>query len=273
MPFFKVVYIFNSGRNGWTETWYMNKSNIQAVEIPAKNVAAYRAGLCAKYATIEAIRVVSEDKPRIHFVVPTNYVVGSGVGSADTPWNAIQVAVTSDDNLYQRTQILRGVDDEWIKRGIDGNIPITNNGDLKPPLEAFKASARANGLLFKARAKSGEGGIERDATIWSKDAAGHLQCALVGGTYGPGAQITFSGVTGPGASQFIKGTHKVRSYAANLLTLETTVPGDVDPTTWTNGKGRAFIPFYPIAYYFEPLRPMKRSTGRAFFVTRGRRSK
>lgn len=272
MPFFKSVFIFNSNRNGWTESWYFEGSIISDVTTKALAVANYRQQLMGKFATIEAIRTVSEDKPKVHVIASTGFVPGAGSDVADTAWNTVLARISTDDRLYQRNVYLRAVIDTVIQRStFDGSFNPAGAAELNSPWSSFLAAARVNGLRFKARSKTGEGGTERDAVGFGKDANGNITVAVAGATLARGNLVTFSGVSGAGVSDFLRGNQKVREYAAGLLTLETKVPGDVNPATWTNGKVRKNEPTYPLVGTGQILRPTKRSTGRAFFVTRGRR--
>jgi len=270
MPFWKGVLIFNSGRNGWTETWYKEASTIAETNTPFQNFAGIRQKLCGKYATIEAIRIVSEDKPRVHQLVPTKFVVSAGAGLSDTPWNGILARVATSDRLYQRNVYLRGVVDELIQRLLDGTFNPAGNTDLTDPWEGFLSSARANGIRFKARLKTGEGATARDAGPFVRTADGFIQLPSAGFAGGPGSKVSFSEVTGEG-SEILKGQHKVRSNGGGIMVLETKVGSDPGPGGWAVGKFRVVLPEYPLVYSGNPLRPTKRSTGRAFFVTRGRR--
>lgn len=271
MAFWKIGFIFNSGRNGWTETWYMEASQIAEVTPAALNFATQRQRLCGKFATIEAIRVVSEAKPKIHVINPTQFVASSGELASDTPWNAVLARVSTTDRMYQRNVTLRGVMDKVIERAIDGSFNPAGASEIDTPWDAVMQSARLNKIRFKSRQKTGEGATERDATAFNKDAAGNITVNVAGYPGGVGSSVSFSGVNGPGVSDFFRGQHKVRAYAAGLMTLETKVPADVAPADWTNGKVRSVLPEYPLVSVGVILRPTKRSTGRAFFVTRGRR--
>jgi len=273
MPYIKTTFIFNSGRNGWTESWYQDGSQLSGARQPALTVAAKRDNLVGIGGTLEAIRNTTVDKPKKSVVFASGLPIGTDPPNADTPWNGILARVYSTNGDYSRNVYLRCPVDGWINRLANGTFN-PNATNALPAFTAFISALTGAAFRFSARDKTGDGGTLRTVTQFEKDGAtNRLKANVVGSTIGPGGYVTFSEVTGLGAKAFTKGKHKVKSNTGTVVETETIIPADIFPTSWSPGKLRDYLITYPLVGTGEILRVTKRDTGRAFFVTRGRRSK
>lgn len=274
MAIFKSVYIFAGGLNGWSELWYQNRSTIVDCREPAEKVALKRQLLLGKGCQLEAIRISSVEKPYKSFLFPVNPQWASeSEPVADTAWNTLLGRMHSPNLTYHRVVQLRGVPDDWIIRsGVTGNFSLAAS-PATTPFNNFRASLAANGHLFAARSQEPPFDAFVDVTAFGKTVGGKLTATAAGVGGGPGSFVTFSDVTGFGASTYAKGRHKVTSNAAGVLTLDTSIPDDVQPIAWGVGKVRRYERTFVLVGSNELLRVSHRDTGRRFFVTRGRRSK
>jgi len=269
----KTVFIFASEANGWSEIWYQDIASAQTGTAPAVAVATKRDNLCGIGASLEAIRLTSVDKPIKSFLFKSNLPAGTGAVNADTPWNAVLARVYSLGKEYSRTVMLRAPVDDWLLRVAPNQFTPQLTG-ANGPFNSFVATLKQYGFRFSARDKTGVGGTIRPSGTWNvNNPSRRLTVLVAGSTIGPGGFVTFTGVTGFGAKSLLKGRQKVRANAGGVIELETVAPADVDPTTWSAGEQRDYIRTFPAVDEGQILRAAKRSTGRRFFVTRGRRSK
>jgi len=273
MAMWKTVFIFASEANGWSEIWYQDIASAEGGVVPSIAVATKRDNLCGIGATLEAIRLTSVDKPVKSFVFKSNLPAGTGAVNADTPWNAVLARVWSIGKEYSRTVMLRAPVDDWVLR-VAPNVFQPQLTGANGPFNSFVATMKSFGFRFSARDKTGAGGTIRPATNFTKDAVtGRVSVSVAGSPVGPGGFITFADVTGFGAKSTLKGRHKVKSNAGGIIELETVAAADVFPAAWSAGTERDYIRTFPLVDLGQVLRVAKRSTGRRFFVTRGRRSK
>jgi hypothetical protein len=273
MAMWKTVFIFASEANGWSEVWYQDIASADGGVAPSLAVATKRDNLCGIGATLEAIRLTTVDKPKKSFIFKSNLPSGTGSVNADTPWNAILARVFSISKDYSRTVMLRAPVDDWLLR-VAPNVFQPQLTGANAPFNSFVATLKQYGFRFSARDKTGAGGTVRPATNFTKDAVtGRISVTVAGSAAGPGSFVTFADVTGFGAKSTLKGRHKVKSNAGGIIELETVAAADVFPAAWSAGTERDYILTFPMVDTGQILRAAKRSTGRRFFVTRGRRSK
>lgn len=265
----KVTYIFNFGRNGWSETWYQATSdNLDQVMILARQVATKRAALLAKGASLEAIRVSDEQVSGDSILETTPNKLATTEASTkdpDTAWNCWLGRATSG-SLYRRSVWFRGAPDEWI---------IWDPTTLKfAPVPTFaKAVADFEAILVKnvfAIKALGKELAFSPITKISKIEEG------VGGKYKITAtahgfvntdSVRVYGVKGDNISD-VNGVWEV--FNATADTFEIPLNVSVGFLYKGGGKVRVRKYKYPQIDFLEYVRAAKRDTGRAFFVTRGR---
>jgi hypothetical protein len=112
---FRCQFIFNAGKNGWAETWYLTAPSSLPLAVSTFNaIVPSRKALCAPSVTIEATRVTDLSTPRTGFVTPfPAAVVPAGAASRDTSWCNITIRVADAAGTFRRTLNLRGVPDDW----------------------------------------------------------------------------------------------------------------------------------------------------------------
>jgi len=269
MATYQGTLIFNQGRYGWTETWYLTQSTYLDAQTKIVNYGTTRVKLLGIGARIEAARVSDVAFLQDSLFVPLG-LDGTGQGTdADTPWNAI-LGRFDGGPLYRRQFWMRGVPDDWII--LTGGNPNVNPvvAALNSAFGAVRASILANGLQLKVIKKDGAGGVPIDVTGISLDANGFLQFNIAGLTGGPNATFRISGMQGPDP-KIVNGVYKIKSNNAALV-VTTFKPGvGFDPTDYAAGTAKPRIVEYISVTGGQILRTSKRSTGRAFFVSRGRR--
>lgn len=272
MATIKCVFMFDVPKGGWSEVWYLNVSNIEAAKTPCDNLSAVRGRLLGKFATLEAVRISTVDPPRRSLIRVEN-IEGTADGSnpADTPWQAVMGSVKDTTGIYQRVTMLRGIPDTFVnRRASDGRYDMEAFPVLLNRWNAYMASLRSNGFMFRARSAEGAGGIETQVTGFSI-LGGKIAFTPAAGL-AVGDYVTFRDVTGLG-SEVLKGKHRVRKVEAGEVTLDTTAPpAPANPVEWVPGKVRPKVTGYFPVLGGSLQRPAHRDTGRPFFLGRGRRS-
>lgn len=269
----KVTFIFNSERNGWSETWYLKDyTSIQEASAAALNLAGYRQGLLAPGANLEAIRT-SDDSVRGDSMLASYFKTSkggatSGDENADTPWNAWLVSCRSND-LYRRSMWVRGLSDDWIIYD-RASASFPKNEQFQKQLSRFQQGIVEAKASIKAIARDEAttptiaitGGFTLADNLLSFTAPAHGVSGV--------QKVTIFGAQGYGGINEFNGIHGVSPTDANTLKILDTQFENI-PTYLGGGKLRRRIYGYYLITHMLAMRPGKRDTGRRFFVTRGRR--
>lgn len=128
--------IFGQGKNGWTESYYIEATDYDAAKARYADLASTRAKLLGKGSYIDGVRVSDEAILNDAFPIDVGSTTDTQVAVTDTPWNSIYVRAQAGA-LYRRQFHLRGVPDSWIV------IDPTNGRPAIPATarEAFNAWA------------------------------------------------------------------------------------------------------------------------------------
>jgi len=265
----KTLYIFNSGRRGWSEVWYQNRSAISETVTPAINFATKRFPLLGGGAALEAIRISLVGQPQTSMVFPFSHPDAGGEAAIQLVEDGALYRVNTGSLVYRKTASLRAVPDDVMVYN-----PTTGKTELNPAwkskFDAWIASMTSNEMNIRVRQKTGAGATETTVTNITVDGDGNMVFTVAGLVGNPGDKFTVKGATGPD-KRLINGTHYIKSN--NGTTVVTRSKFD-DPSTIqdnTFGKARPYIIDYVVPSGGVPLRPVVRQTGRAFFVPAGRR--
>jgi len=272
MPWVKCVFQFDLPKAGWSETWYLDKSNLDSAKSPCDNLATIRAKLLGTFGTLEAVRISFVDPPRRSLIRPLNRQGTADTGfRADVPWTAVMGTVKDDTGEHQRVTMLRGIPDSYIARLADGKYDLEGAGTLAGEWSGFMQSLRTNGFHFRARDSSGAWGVETQVTAFGTSAVGNKIKISTTAALTIGSYVTFRDVTGDGG--VMKGKHRILRLEGVDYVLATDVPTAANPSSWVGGKVR------PVRTWFFPVgggalqRPAHRDTGRPFGLQRGRQPK
>lgn len=270
MPTFKITYVFNAHRYGWSETWYTTVSTHDIALQAAKSVAPKRARLLGNGNVLEMARVSDVDIPQDSKVYFFGGDQAVQVDDADTPWNAILARVEAGP-LYRRQCWLRGIPDSWIVlQSVNGiNLPP---GALNQAFNQFKIAILANGFALRVIDKSPPNGTPVDVTAIANGAEGKVALSIAGIVGGPGKEVRIKGFIGPDKF-LLNGVHKIISNAGGVVTIDLDFNLLTNPAANVAGKGVSRVIIYAPIEDAILLRPAKKSTGRAFFVSRGRQPK
>jgi len=269
VPFFKITFLFNQRRHGWSETWYRESSTLKDNRIPASQLAAARSNLLGLGSILEAIRMTSLDKPYKHILQPFKAAPSSWGNNSDQAPAAILARLHDSELVYDRLITLRGCPDEEISYDDAGNpLPVSNPFDSA--FQFFVTQLKTLGFRWKARDKTGVGGTIWNVAGLSLDVDRRLIFNIP--AFAPAANSLFTVSDFIGAQATTpNGKHQVKSAVGGSIVTNTIMPVGWDPVNWTMGTARAIAVNNPVPDTGVILRPGKRDTGRAFFVSRGRR--
>lgn len=266
MPIFKGTFIFNQGRNGWSEVYYVDTDGYDNAKARFARLSRSRAGLLGKGTSIDGVRVSDESVLNDAYPVDVGDVVTFDA-TTDTPWNSIYVRAQAGA-LYRRQFHLRGVPDSWIT--ID---PATGKG-------VIPAVARQQFNLWAADCTSFAPVLQLKVMTKTNDAV-----KIAGNPVQDGVFTKFSvgAVPGLDAVPYVllrkwKGPDRkilnrrwdVVKYEAPFVTLSLPWAYLREPTLDYNGFMLRRIPgFAPMTDLFL-VRFAAKKTGRAFFVSAGK---
>lgn len=269
MAVYKATYIFNTGRQGWTETFYLDRATRVAAYNSAAQVGLVRALMMGKGAVLEAIRTSD-------VIIPgdSDYVVVGNLGedvvladNRDLPETAWLIRADSA-GLYRRMVYMRGLPDDWTR----WNQVTSTWLPVAEFVQAFGAwSNEALNQDFKIQAIS-----KVDAAVNQKvvsnaaaDGTGVTYTATAHG-YAVNDKVKVSRLQGTGA-KYANRVGIIDVVAAN--TFHFLAPDAVGQAILISKPGiaRRQQIIYVSINSFTMLRPVSHKTGRAFFVPRGRR--
>jgi len=267
MPVYASTMIFNQGKHGWSETWYQTVSTHAQALGALINLSTKRSLLLGTNAGIEYLRVSDVSVPFDAEVTVTGTDVIVQPTFCDTPWNAIYCRVNAGPK-YRRQVWLRGIPDVWILFNANNISPL--NPILEQVFRNFRQSLISNGFQLRVIDKEGFAGVPLDVTAMA--VAGDYISYNVPGVAGVkvGEMVRIAKTTGPDRKK-LNGRRKIRAIAGTVLTLD--VKADDIADLGANIPGEFW--YQKIAYKNvesgSVIRPAKRDTGRAFFVSAGRR--
>lgn len=269
----QVTYIFNAGRQGWSETWYVQRDSLSEAQLPVFDVGTARKGLLGKGATLEASRISDVDVFSDSLVDTT---IGNTPASStaslvrDNPSNAWLARVNSG-TLYRRAMWLRGLPDAWVAFNSTTLLPI-----LDPLLLSnfglFATKVVQAGFRMRVLDKSGAT-PEKGITALALDIpTNRITVTVPGHGYNALDKVRIRKCSGTNAKQ-VNGLYTVFAPTTNTFDIfPPTGKVFLGPITYAGGGVvRKQNITYPLISSLELIRPAKRDTGRAFFVPRGRR--
>lgn len=270
---FKATFIFNEGRQGWSETWYSSGATtgatINDVYGDAVALSILRKQMLGEGATLEALRVsdiaIRGDSRFTEFFIPTP---ANQDLAADLPSNGMLARVEAGA-LYRRQMWLRGMRDEWIVRNIVTGVPIIPPA-LLAAFQAFNDELVARQWQLRVIDKSPPNFFDNPVTAIAADGILTRFTVLGFGAIPIGAEVRSHNWTGPDKAALNK-VFKVVSADAIGVTINLAFATLTNPALDLTGMLASRIIVYKNITRSEILRLAARQTGRAFFVPRGRR--
>jgi len=269
VPQYKVTFLFNQNRLGWSETYYINLSSLPAVLTATIALEKARSPMLGTGSVLEAARISDVDKPRQCSLYPADELP-LNEEFTDTAWNGILVELCAGNNEYHRSLILRGVPDVWIVYNpTTGQMAVTNTATKA--FGNFLVQLK-KGWQMRVVSKDDADVNKRDVTQINSALNGMVDVTIPGTTAKAGEKIRFTDFAGPDKKKLNK-TFEVLKVVGDVVEIRLVAASLTDITE--NGGGKAWhhkIVYRPITDG-ATFRPAKKSTGRAFFVPRGRRPK
>lgn len=267
MATYKVTFLFNQSRLGWTETHYTTTSTLLQAQNATFALATKRATLLGQGTIIEAWRISDVDKPRqcSLFTAPA---LSANEDPTDTAWNGILIEVCAGNREYHRNLIIRGVPDRWINWDPTAGQMMVNN--VAQQRHTGFCNQLKLGWQLRVISKDAPDVNQLPTGALGENGDGFVTIIIAGTTAKAGETIRLSGYTGDDA-KILNRVHKVLKVEANVVTIDVRSAALLNPASDTGGKALHHKIVYRPITDCEMLRPVKRSTGRAFFVPRGRR--
>lgn len=273
----KVVFFFRLNVQGWTETFYINKPDLDQGLARALIYASKRHLLLADPAVIDAIRVGDAANIR------SSRLVGVGAGTsfpmplggytskADQPDTAAQCSLFDTPNAVQRTMMLRGLPDNVYDVGNPGNPDqMLWQTRLNDYLQTFYVPPSGDALIAE-RIRLGGGGTERVITNVTPDWTANetdltLETPLTG--VANGHLLNIYGMRGFAPTPGTVMLKRTANLGANAIVHW--VPNK--PTLYSGGATLVVAEevWQPVTFA-SFIRIANRKTGRPFGVPRGRR--
>ena len=271
MAIFKATMIFNAGRQGWTESFYLTAADYASADPRMIALAAARIPMLGLGASLEAYRLSNEAIFGDALTVPYSYGDnGSNAGLARDVANTCALMRVQATDLYRRTVTIRGVPDEWVYYTVADNS-MSLKRELLQAMTVFGIALVTNSFQIKSVSKD-----DADVALKKLDNAtvdpvkGVRIVPLGGNNYANGDVVRISKARGTNM-QFVNGTWTVTEAGALDFFIRSYPPNPPGILYLDSGEIRRKRPAYTNINRASPLRPASRKTGRAFFVPRGRR--
>lgn len=148
MANFKQTLIFNAGKVGWTESWYVEAVDLGRADTLTSSLATARSKLCGTGVKIEAIRTTDVLNPavaKLRLAPVEGFGTPSGVGVvggviADQANAAIRLQASTAAG-YKRQVWLRGCPDSWIQRNVTDLRMLPNVTEMLAAVRTFEGFA------------------------------------------------------------------------------------------------------------------------------------
>lgn len=275
---FRVTSFFESGRQGWSETFWVQADSVSSVEAIARAQAPLRMKLCGYGVKMTYLRISDEAIRGDSTVVLTNWTTSDEVNPAHGEVQKVTPAVKEFVDVAWNGLLIRhesGPDTRrlWCMRGVPDDLIIGPEGpkDAKPWADAFglwKDLLITNKWGFMAINKNP--GTNPTKLITDVVKVGNFVNVIIPAHgFLEGEKIRISGAKADNPKA-INGVWQVSIHDANTVILK---GNKTDPGYLRDGAARAQrMAFAPITATFV-RRQAKRNPGRPFDQLPGRRVK
>lgn len=273
MAVYKCTLIFNQDRNGWTETYYTIAATFAQATSYLDTMVAYRQTMLGKGSALEAYRLSDENVIGDALLRPIPWTDADGkAGVTDTPWNSALIRLEAG-SLYRRSLFLRGLPDEWIQKD-----DVTFRDKLIPDFRSaldkfFQAITSLRPFHLKVLKKDNVSPNGVAITTLSADPVDNYTiCTAPLHECQTGQKCLIRKFIGPDAG-LLNRSWNVISVDGDAVKISLKFASMQAPLDNYNGKIIARNTDYVPITLARFMRFTSRKTGRAFFVSRGRRPK
>lgn len=290
MPVYKVDFIFNSQRQGWSETFYQTVSSSDLAIQNAVTVGQARIKLLGNQNQIDAIRVsdvaILGDSVVDETLAQQNTRIGAAT-ARDLPAVSVLGRATSE-NKYRRQIWVRGIPDSWTEFDpATGRSTLRETAAFVTAWNTWVAQVVGKGYSLRCINKDT---VQKPITgVVINPANNQTAIKCVGHGYVPGTMIRIRGAkfaNDPGDTLDSKGKSLVNGvWQVRVVENDPPPAPQLNPVDWfeipsqfigvtpayvSGGNAQERVPTYKVIDFMTYSRSAKRDTGRAFFVPRGR---
>lgn len=271
MADYRMTLIFNAGRHGWTEAYYLTgQAGMDAVRTRAGTLASKRAEALASTNMVDAVRISD-----LAVTAAADLYYGPWWGLIDREKARDQIEVAwlyrahTADFQYRRNLYFRGAIDDMVQYDAATGRPLGSGGfsdAIASFLNHLTGGGYAISVISKDPAKVGK------VDVLKATAEGQfITYSAPGHTYVLKDKIRVSGLQGTGAGLANKTATIVQTVAGQSFSFaaDEDVLGPIN-TTKPGVARRQVKVLVPISGTYS-VRPTTHDTGRAFFAGRGRR--
>lgn len=270
----QVTFYFEMGKQGWTESWYLD-TGASAARTEVLNYARTRLAMCSSRTTLEAVRISDVDVAGDSDFL-TNRDLPIRIGQAPGVRDVTQVALVvrfETEARKRRIMHLRGLPDAWMVFNVNGVFAPPD--DLVDRWQDFARVIGRTDTPWKIRVKplEDDAPFKRISGVSIEDAGPFLPKITVAGVNAP--QRGWLEIKGFKSSDLeeLNGIHLVVDKGGldseHYVRSKTPINPGTGPLI-LGGLARHLVYAYAPVHAATMLRPGKRDTGRAFFVQAGR---
>jgi hypothetical protein len=274
MPFQKVTFILNAGRQGWTYTFYRQDADPKTAVRNCTGLKGALSNCMGIGSMVEAVRATNMDEPQVsvlrEFAVPAMPSPPDPLWARDQAAAGLLYRLTSAQG-YHRPLILRCPPDSWIQYST--NLNVSAQGAKQAVNVGIVRDYLTDGTWFlnvidKSSLAVNEQKITAVATV-----PGNPNQTLItapGHSILPTELFRIAKMNGVGWTT-LRGTYRCRGLIGQEIIIDH-VPAD--PLEYLGGGVTREINmiYDEIAFLTGQGRAITHKTGRAFFVPRGRRA-
>lgn len=271
MATFLTTLIFNATKNGWSENWYWTGADHASAQAAALVLASARQKLLAQGVILEAVRTsdVAILGDSVIALAPAIPAAGKPALARDNASNAWLSRINAGA-LYRRQLWLRGIPDDWIEFNADGT-PKPPPAALGKVFDAYVLALTKGPFQLKVIDKGPGSPLTSILVVAADVPTGLTKVTANGHGLANFDFVRIKGAKGVNAS-LLNGVWQIQDVTANTFVIGLPA-ADLATINYVtlSGKVQKRATTYVNVTSGVILRGGTRKTGRAFFVSPGRR--
>lgn len=274
MPIYLGTHLINHVTgHGWSENWYLDDTSHESALVKIDQLANVRRQVLGASSTLVGSRVSDvtiRGDSLTNFYGFGPFVTGPE-GAADSPWSAVCWKISAGGHLYRRFWMCRGVPDSYLTYDSGGELILTT------ALNNFRTSMAnllvASNYRMKVIDKDPPNGTPINATDYNVDESGHFRISMDTGSVENGMAVRlqhWETSYGPD-KRLVNRSYRIVDVTPTAISIDLNYADIAEPTLLAAGQVVRKIFAYKPLTTFNFYGKGHRDTGRAFFVSRGRR--